>query len=172
MATKIKLKRSTTAATVPTTSNLEDGEVAVNIADRKIYVRNGSSVVEVANQVPGTGTVSSSMLATDITNGPGQTYYVATTGSNVTTLGSGGANGKHQDTPFLTIEKALSVATSGDTVLIGAGTFQEAFPLTVPDGVTVKGANLRSTQITPTSGTNDLNAFIPVSYTHLTLPTT
>ena len=167
MATKIKLKRSTTAATVPTTSNLEDGEVAVNIADRKIYVRNGASVVEVANQVPGTGTVSSSMLATDITNGPGQTYYVATTGSNVDTLGSGGANGKHQDTPFLTIEKALSVATSGDTVLIGAGTFQETFPLTVPDGVTVKGTNLRSTQITPTSGTNDLNAFILSGDVHI-----
>ena len=167
MATRIKLKRSTTAATVPTTSNLEDGEVAVNIADRKIYVRNGASVVEVANQVPSTGTVSSSMLATDITNGPGQTYYVATTGSNVNTLGSGGANGKHQDTPFLTIEKALSVATSGDTVLIGAGTFQETFPLTVPDGVTVKGTNLRSTQITPTSGTNDLNAFILSGDVHI-----
>ena len=167
MATRIKLKRSTTAATVPTTSNLEDGEVAVNIADRKIYVRNGASVVEVANQVPSTGTISSSMLATDITNGPGQTYYVATTGSNVTTLGSGGANGKHQDTPFLTIEKALSVATSGDTVLIGAGVFQETFPLTVPDGVTVKGTNLRSTQITPTSGTNDLNAFILSGDVHI-----
>ena len=35
MATRIKAKRSTTAATVPTTSNLEDGEVAVNIADKK-----------------------------------------------------------------------------------------------------------------------------------------
>ena len=34
MATRIKLKRSTTAAAVPTTSNLEDGEVAVNIADK------------------------------------------------------------------------------------------------------------------------------------------
>ena len=167
MATRIKLKRSTTAATVPTTSNLEDGEVAVNIADRKIYVRNGASVVEVANQVPSTGTVSSSMLATDITNGPGQTYYVATTGSNVTTLASGGANGKHQDTPFLTIEKALSVATSGDTVLIGAGTFQETFPLTIPDGVTVKGTNLRSTQVTPTSGTNDLNAFVLSGDVHI-----
>ena len=167
MATRIKLKRSTTAATVPTTSNLEDGEVAVNIADRKIYVRNGASVVEVANQVPSTGTVSSSMLATDITNGPGQTYYVATTGSNVNTLASGGANGKHQDTAFLTIEKALSVATSGDTVLIGAGTFQETFPLTIPDGVTVKGTNLRSTQVTPTSGTNDLNAFVLSGDVHI-----
>ena len=63
------------------------------------------------------------MLATDITNVPGQTYYVATTGSNVATLGSGGANGKHQDTPFLTIEKALTKAASGDTVLIACRNF-------------------------------------------------
>jgi len=34
MATRIKLKRSTVAATVPTTSNLVDGEVALNIADK------------------------------------------------------------------------------------------------------------------------------------------
>ena len=158
--TRIKLKRSTTATVVPTTSNLTDGEVALNIADRKLYVNNAGTIVEVANQKPNTGEVTTSMLATDITNGPGNTYYVATTGSNVNTLGSGGANGKHSDTPFLTVAKALSVATSGDTVNIAAGTYQETFPLTVPDGVTLRGANLRSTQIIPTPSTNDLNAFI------------
>ena len=158
--TRIKLKRSTTATVVPTTSNLTDGEVALNIADRKLYVNNAGTIVEVANQKPNTGEVTTTMLAADITNGPGNTYYVATSGSNSNTLGSGGANGKHPDTPFLTVAKALSVATSGDTVNIAAGTYQEVFPLTVPDGVTLRGANLRSTQITPTSGTNDLNAFI------------
>ena len=166
-ATRIKLKRSTTASVLPTTSNLADGEVAVNVADRKIFVRNGQTVVEVANQKPATGEVTAAMFATDITNGPGNTYYVASTGSNANTLASSGANGLHPDTPFLTIEKALSVATSGDIVNIAAGTFQEVFPLTVPDGVTVKGANLRSTQITPTSGTNDLNAFILSGDVHI-----
>ena len=39
MATRIKLKRSTTASAVPTTSNLEDGEVALNIADKKLYAK-------------------------------------------------------------------------------------------------------------------------------------
>ena len=158
--TRIKLKRSTTAAVVPTTSNLLDGEVAVNVADRKIYVRNGQTIVEVANQRPAVGTVTTDMLATDVTNGPGETFYVAKNGSDATTLTNGGANGLHPDTPFLTVAKALQTATSGDTINIGAGTFQETFPLTVPDGVTVKGANLRSTQIYPTSGTNDLNAFV------------
>ena len=165
--TRIKLKRSTTAAVVPTTSNLLDGEVAVNIADRKVYVRNGGSIIEVANQKPNTGEVTTSMFATDVTNGPGQTFYVAKNGSDVTTLTNGGANGKHPDTPFLTVAKALSVATSGDTINVGTGTFQEIFPLTVPDGVTLRGANLRSTQIYPTSGTNDLNAFILQGDSHV-----
>ena len=68
MATRIKLKRSTTAAAVPTTSNLEDGEVALNLADRKLYARNGGNIIEVANQKPNTGEVVTTMLATDITN--------------------------------------------------------------------------------------------------------
>jgi len=53
VSTIIKLKRSTTTSVVPTTANLEDGEIAVNITDKKIYVRNGASIVEVANNVVG-----------------------------------------------------------------------------------------------------------------------
>ena len=49
MSTVIKLKRTTTAAAVPTTSDLEDGEIAVNLTDKKVFVRNGGSIVTVAN---------------------------------------------------------------------------------------------------------------------------
>jgi len=48
-STVIKLKRTTTAAAVPTTSDLEDGEIAVNITDKKVFVRNGGSIITVAN---------------------------------------------------------------------------------------------------------------------------
>jgi hypothetical protein len=48
VATVIKLKRSTTASAVPTTSDLADGEIAVNITDQKIYIRNGGSIVDLA----------------------------------------------------------------------------------------------------------------------------
>ena len=160
MATRIKLKRSTTAASVPTTSNLEDGEVALNIADRKLYARNGSNIIEVANQKPNTGEVVTTMLASDITDGQGNTWFVAKAGSDTTTLANGGAAGKHPDTPFLTITKALSVATSGDTIVIAPGEYQEVFPMTVPDGITVRGTNLRSTSVKPTTVTNTNNAFI------------
>ena len=160
MATRIKLKRSTTAAAVPTISNLEDGEVALNIADKKLYARNGSNIIEVANQKPNTGEVVTTMLSTDITNGQGNTFYVASVGSDNNTLANGGANGQHPDTPFLTITKALGTATSGDTIIVAPGEYQEAFPMTIPDGVTLRGTNLRSTSVKPTSITNSNTAFI------------
>ena len=49
MATVIKLKRSTVASSVPTTGDLEDGEVAVNITDKIVYMRSGGSIITVAN---------------------------------------------------------------------------------------------------------------------------
>ena len=167
MATRIKLKRSTTAAAVPTTSNLEDGEVALNIADRKLYARNGSNIIEVANQKPNTGEVVTNMLSTDITNGQGNTYYVATVGSDTSTLANGGNAGLHPDTPFLTITKALTTATSGDTIMVAPGEYQEVFPMTIPDGVTLRGTNLRSTSVKPTSVTNNNNAFILSGDAHI-----
>jgi len=49
VATVIKLKRSTTASSVPTTGDLADGEVAVNITDKKVFMRSGSDIVTIAN---------------------------------------------------------------------------------------------------------------------------
>lgn len=54
MASVIKLKRSETASAVPTTSHLEVGEVALNTADKQIYVRDSSNnIVVVANYSTG-----------------------------------------------------------------------------------------------------------------------
>ena len=50
MALDIKLKRSHTHSNIPTTSDLSEGEFAVNTYDRKLYMRDGSSnIVTVAN---------------------------------------------------------------------------------------------------------------------------
>jgi len=68
-----KPKRSTTAASVPTTGNLSDGEMAVNLADRKVFVRNGASIVTVADSLvdgdKGDITVSSSGATWTIDSG-------------------------------------------------------------------------------------------------------
>jgi hypothetical protein len=83
----------------------------------------------------------------------GNIIYVAANGDDL-------YSGTHQNDPFATITKALSVATSGDTVFIYPGTYTEIFPMTVPVGVTVKGSGIRSVLIVPTVGTNDNNAFL------------
>jgi len=75
VATIIKLKRSTTASSVPTTSNLADGEVAVNIADRKVYVRNGASIVEVANNTSA-GSTDLTSVGTNIIGDTDNTYDI------------------------------------------------------------------------------------------------
>jgi len=63
MTTVIKLKKSETASSVPTTSDLQVGEVAVNTADKKIYVRSSTGVVEVANQSTGASVDDATALA-------------------------------------------------------------------------------------------------------------
>ena len=55
MSVVIKPKRTATQSRVPTTSDLEDGEMAVNITDRKVYVGNGNQVVKVAEVGGATG---------------------------------------------------------------------------------------------------------------------
>ena len=50
MAVDLKLKRSHTHSTIPSTSDLIEGEVAVNTYDRKMYMRDGSNnIVTVSN---------------------------------------------------------------------------------------------------------------------------
>lgn len=50
MSLVIKPKRSETASSVPTTSNLEVGELALNSADKKVYTRDSNdNIIVVAN---------------------------------------------------------------------------------------------------------------------------
>ena len=160
MATRIKLKSSITPNATPTNSDLVDKEVAINIADKKLFVNNSGTIVEIGNAAPNTASVTASMLASDITNGPSNHLFVAKTGTDSATLLGGANRGRHASTPFLSIKYALAAASAGDTVNIAAGEYQEEFPLTVPDGVAVRGAGLRATQIYPTTATNDLNCFV------------
>lgn len=83
----------------------------------------------------------------------GNIWYVAVNGSydNV---------GDHPNGPFDTVEKALSVATAGDTVYIYPGTYYELLPLTVPAGVTVKGASIRNVTIKPDTSSGGENVFL------------
>jgi hypothetical protein len=89
----------------------------------------------------------------DLVSKHGNIYYVAENGAD-------GNDGDHPQAPYATIQKALSVATGGDTIHIYPGEYTEAFPMTVPVGVTVKGHSIRSVNISPTTETRYNDAFI------------
>ena len=91
--------------------------------------------------------------AIDLISIPGNIIYVSTNGSDART-------GTHPQDPVATIAKGLELAGLHDTVYIYPGQYQEAFPLTVPQGVTVRGHSLRAVEIAPTSGTQSNDAFV------------
>jgi len=70
MAQTIKLRRSNTAGAVPTTGQMETGELAMNTADGKLFLRDNASVrpiVTVDNLVTGSINLSGSISASYIT---------------------------------------------------------------------------------------------------------
>lgn len=81
MASTILLKRSSTASSVPAAAVLQPGELAVNLADQKLYSKNaGGTVVQV-----GFGNLTSSLVTTAL----GFTPYNATNPSGfITSSGS------------------------------------------------------------------------------------
>jgi len=101
-------------------------------------------------------TVTSSSIIVDgidVVTPQGNIYYVSINGDDT-------KSGTHQNDTFRTIEKALSLASSGDTVYIYPGTYDELLPLTVPVGVTVKGTGIRSVKIRPDTASGDNDVFL------------
>jgi hypothetical protein len=83
----------------------------------------------------------------------GNTIYVSVNGSDTNT-------GEHLHSTFRTVKHALSLAQPGDEVVIFPGTYIEEFPLTVPQGVSVKGTSIRAVTISPTEETKTNDAFL------------
>jgi hypothetical protein len=98
------------------------------------------------NDIPSTGNGTIDLVE-------GNTYFV-------TTLGNDANTGSSVDKPLKSVKAAIAKATAGDIIKIAAGTYIEEFPLTVPKGVTVRGASLRATTIRPTELTKDKDCFL------------
>jgi hypothetical protein len=79
--TPIQLYRSTTPTAVPLAGNLVAGELAINLADEKLYFENASGVVKLLADAAALGTVTSVAAS-------GGTTGLSFTGSPITTTGT------------------------------------------------------------------------------------
>ena len=115
MSTVIKLKRSETGGSAPTTSDLEIGEVAVNTADQKIYMRDSTGIVVVADTATGSGSAGSAFTNIAVS---GQTTVQADSSTDTLTLVGAGLN-------------SITTNATTDTITIGTAT---GIPFTKADG--------------------------------------
>lgn len=135
--TIVQHRRTGVPGKIPTISQLADGEIAINTHDGKMYFKRDAngvlSIVEVG--------VDASVA---------NVLYVSKSGNDTAN------DGRSMDRTFLTIAKALSVATSGTTIFVKSGDYTEVNPLQVPAGVSIIGDNLRTTTVRPQTTNQDL----------------
>ena len=152
--TPIQLYRSTTPTAVPLAGNLVAGELAINLADEKLYFENASGVVKVLADSAVTGTVTSVAAS-------GGTTGLSFTGSPITSSGT------------LTLSGTLGVANGGTgattftsgRLLRGNGTSAVTASIVGDDGATatVNGA-FSTTGATSLQGSVDLGGTVTSGY--------
>ena len=141
MSTNIRFKRSDIPGKVPSLESIDLGELALNTADGKLFMKQEMKAP------PGVAAVQKiiEIGATEVPN----VLYVAKNGDD-------GNSGKTLGQAFLTLKKALSIATPGTTIFLKSGEYIEDNPLRVPARVSVVGDNLRNTTVRPKNPTKDI----------------
>ena len=118
MANIIKPKRSNTAAKVPNTTELTSGELGVNMADRKVYINNGTAVVQVgAGNLTGLGDVA----VTSPANGQALTYNSTTSKWQNSSAGAGTVTSVGI-TPGTGVTVSNSPITTSGNIAVGLST--------------------------------------------------
>jgi hypothetical protein len=122
--TPISLYYSTTASAVPTSGNLANGELGLNIADMKLYAKNSAGTVTLLASNAASATVGTSILYgngsggfSNVTIGSGVSFA----GGTLSATGSGGS--------------VTSVAVSGGTT----GLTTSGGPITTSGTITLAG---------------------------------
>jgi len=134
----IKLRRSSVAGRIPTTAQLELGEIAINTADGKLYfkkydaVANTESIIDVSADLDAAAILSlltgvdgaGSNLDADLLDGQEGSYYLDW--SNFTNTATGvvaNTYGSSTEIPVLTIDADGRITTANTTAVAGVDDF-------------------------------------------------
>ena len=137
MATPLRIKRSAVPGKVPSVSDLQLGELALNTYDAELYT---------LRYRPGIGTTEVVKIGgAQVEN----VLYVNKDGDDGNTGGTA-ADAK------LTIKGAVGVATDGTVIKVAAGTYVEDNPVKVPKQISIVGDTLREVTISPLNANKDI----------------
>jgi hypothetical protein len=136
--------------------------IGITVQKNNVTVANDVNIFNfVGNGVTVTSASANKVNITiePIDNPPGKTVYVAMNGDD-------SKDGLSLNAAKKTIKNAVGITSSGDTVKVSPGTYIEDNPITLPENVSIEGAELRNCIVTPLNPGSDL--FWVTNGTHLT----
>lgn len=115
MAATIKIKNSSTASAVPTSSDLVQGELAVNVTDKRLFTENASGTVVELGTNPTNLTVTNGATIQGLTVGRGAGAVSTNTAVGASALA--GSNTGGNNTVFGSQAMLLNTSGSGATAI-------------------------------------------------------
>ena len=136
---KIRIRRSSLPGKIPTLNQLQEGELAINFYDGKVFLKQDQGVVGVGTRIIEVGAGSSI----------GKTIFV-------TTIGNDNNTGLNEKDAKATIKAASALLNPGDTIKVYPGYYVEDNPIVLPKNTAVEGTELRNCQVRPKNVDQDL----------------
>jgi hypothetical protein len=143
MASIIKLKRSSTATAVPANSSLQAGELAINLADKKLYSANASGhTIQISGDAYTVGPLANTTSGTILLEGSGNAAN-----SQVNLVGANGITVTSNTTAVIVTANTVDVDfatvanTSSANLVVGSGAGDDVVKLSGNNGLVVAATN-------------------------------
>lgn len=150
MASIIKLKRSSTASAVPANNALQAGELAINLADKKLYSANATGhTIQISGDAYTVGPLANTTSGTILLEGSGNAAN-----SQVNLVGANGIGITSNSTGVFVTANTVDVAfataanTSSANLNVGTGAGNDVVKLSGADGLVVAATNTTNVTVT------------------------
>lgn len=143
MASIIKLKRSSTASAVPANSSLQAGELAINLADKKLYSANATGhTIQISGDAYTVGPLANTTSGSILLEGSGNAAN-----SQVNLVGANGITVTSNTTAVIVTANTVDVDfatvanTSSANLVVGSGAGDDVVKLSGNNGLVVAATN-------------------------------